>query len=147
MEIADYLVQLDEGGTTVLKTPFSLHHWKSTPYHSTISTSPIPSTYQSDPQDSDNPSLHQASTFQADKGTGHGDVTSSTIWACFLDILLTMLHNDSLQNPSILYCENGCQYQMQEIAYVDDIESSTFTSTAMHVKYPTHSFLSMSFSL
>jgi hypothetical protein len=85
-------------------------------------------------QDSDNPSLHQTSTFQADNSTGQGNVTSSAIWAFFLDILLTMLHNDSLQNPSMLYGENGRQYPMQEIAYVDDIESSTFTSTAMQRK-------------
>ena len=133
-EIADYLVQLDEGGTTVLKTPFSLHHWKASPYQSTISTTPIPSTYQSEATDSDNPSLHKIPTFQAENGTGQGDVTSSTIWACFLDILLTMLHNDSLHNPSMLYGENGHQYPMQEIAYVDDIESSTFTSPAMQRK-------------
>ena len=143
--IADYLVQLDEGGTTVLKTPFSLHHWNEAPYQSAISTSPTPSTYHQAGQgigvgvglsnpNSDNPSVLQTSTFQADNGTGQGDVTSSTIWACFLDILLTMLHNDSLKNPSLLYGEHGRQYHMQEIAYVDDIESSTLSATAMQRK-------------
>ena len=45
-----------------------------------------------------------------------------------------MLHNDSLSNPSALYGENGRQYHMQEIAYVDDIESSTLSSTAIQRK-------------
>jgi hypothetical protein len=45
-----------------------------------------------------------------------------------------MLHNDSAKNPQLLYGENGHQYHMQEIAYVDDIESATFSSEAIQRK-------------
>ncbi len=101
-DIADYLVQLDEGGTTILKTPYSLHHWLSVPYQSTIAESPIPSTYQATYSDPEFPlHQHQMPTFQAANGPCQGDVASSTIWACFLDTVKTVDSTICKKSPTL----------------------------------------------
>lgn len=120
-DIADYQVQhLMNSEQQSLKHCYPYITGICPIYQSTISESQIPSTYQ----EFEETSLHLTSTFLADNGTGQGDAISSTIWACFLDILLTTLRIDSLANPCLLYSENGHQYHMQEVAYVDDIVSS-----------------------
>eukprot|EP01041_Mallomonas_annulata_P042181 gene42181-biopygen8940 len=71
--------------------------------------------------------------FDAERGTGQGDVTSPLCWTALFDILLRML-DAADRDPFMCRGANGRLYRAGETAFVDDMESTTATNMAMQIK-------------
>eukprot|EP01041_Mallomonas_annulata_P042177 gene42177-biopygen8671 len=71
--------------------------------------------------------------FDAERGTGQGDVTSPLCWTALFDILLRML-DAADRDPFMCRGANGRLYRAGETAFADDMESTTATNTAMQIK-------------
>ena len=109
--LLQWLVGMDEGGMTVVRTPHAVSTWNRTgrqgfrnrgkrksqtvideQYRCPGTTSPT-SAGQEQGETADE---NMADGFLATRGTGQGDVTSPTCWAALFDILLTALHMDMM---------------------------------------------------
>eukprot|EP01041_Mallomonas_annulata_P042200 gene42200-biopygen10916 len=62
-------------------------------------------------------------SFEAERGTGQGDVTSPLCWTVLFDILLKMLDNIDCE-PFSCRAEEGTLYSAGETAFADDMEST-----------------------
>jgi len=67
---AQWLVDLDEAGYTIVRTPFALERWD---LHGLLGVQPF--------------------AFNPERGTGQGDIHSPFTWLEVLDVLLTMLEH------------------------------------------------------
>ena len=74
-QIADFLVKLDEKGTTIVRTPHSLQVWKKKKHSGFLSGNP----------------KKRKLCFDAARGAGQGDVGSPINWNAAFDILLCAL--------------------------------------------------------
>ena len=122
-EIAEWLVEIDESNTTIIKTPHATAKWDKQPYKNIHIIDDTPG--------STNPTTLPA--FTARRGTGQGDVVSPNVWIAFLDILLHMLDKGN-PSPTVTFGEGGNPRPAYDIAYVDDMESITTTNKEMQVK-------------
>ena len=104
LEIAQYLVELDIGGTTIVKTPFAQGQLKKQGISS-----------------------KEALGFTAETGCAQGDPQSAISWNTFIDILLVALHDKNPNNAHFLN-HHGLQVPQYQSAYVDDILSILYTS-------------------
>ena len=142
-----WLVGMDEHGTTIVRTPHSIGIWnnqgavgltrrtrKQRPrqvYDRFI----CPGTVLQ--QDSDDGQQEISGLgFHAIRGTGQGDVTSPTCWAAIFDILLTALHMDGHEQRTSQHVASDANrgYAAGETAYADDLLSCARTPEALQRK-------------
>ena len=142
-----WLVGMDEGGMTVVRTPHAVDVWnkvglsgfkKRSGFESRTSSGSGMSV-QGDTQDSDTGPKGgklQADGFVAERGTGQGDVTSPSCWAALFDILLTALHMDMVAaaHPKSVSAGSNGGYMEGETAYADDLLSCARTPEALQRK-------------
>ena len=144
-EWVQWLVGLDEKGTTTVRTPHAIDQWnKDGPSclrkrsRKKRDTTGFPE-YQCpgyvpklDDLSQDIPGLG----FQAIRGTGQGDVTSPTCWAAIFDILLTALHMDIQETRAAQHvaADSNQGYSEGETAYADDLLSCARTPEALQRK-------------
>ena len=144
-----WLVGMDEKGTTTVRTPHAIDIWnkqgaaglnrrtrKRINRGSNVferfrcpGTS-SPDVMNDEQQDVSGPGFH------AVRGTGQGDVTSPTCWAAIFDILLTALHMDIQAKRSSCYVASDANrgYEEGETAYADDLLSCARTPEALQRK-------------
>ena len=90
-DVADWLVDMDVNGVTVVRSPFSQARWEEDAYMPVRSFSFPPSTTKM-------PLVYPKNTVQpfvCDRGTGQGNTDSPTCWNAVFDIALTALSLDS----------------------------------------------------
>jgi hypothetical protein len=107
-EIATYLVGLDRGGTTVIRTPYTEKRFRKRGYAQSIPA------------------------FQAEVGTGQGDVGSPLNWIAFFDILLCALSSLNGERPMIRLSQQ--LLSTIETGYADDLVSGEATLQSLQRK-------------
>jgi hypothetical protein len=113
-DVAAYLVGLDTAGTTVIRNPYTeLRYRRRGRATFTRQHKPTPS-------------------FQAEVGTGQGDVGSPLNWIAFFDILLCALELDTTDQP--LFRANGQLYAARDTGYADDLVSAKSTLAGLQAK-------------
>ena len=133
-----WLVGMDEGGMTVVRTPQAVNTWNKTgrqgfrnrgkrirqtlidEQYRCPGTTPRRPDEQEQVETADE---NMADGFIATRGTGQGDVTSPTCWAALFDILLTALHMDMKEATHNKHVSSGSNtgYMEGETAYTDDL--------------------------
>jgi len=112
--IASYLVGLDQGGTTVVRTPYTEKRFRRHGYSTfTKHHAPTPS-------------------FEAEVGTGQGDVGSPLNWIAFFDILLCALEKPDENRPFIRFCHR--LLHITDTGYADDLVSGESTLAGLQRK-------------
>ena len=119
--VADWLVDMNVNGVTVVRSPFSQARWEEDAYMSVRSFSFPPSTTKM-------PLVYPKNTVQpfvCDRGTGQGNTDSPTCWNAVFDIALTALSLDSQLRgmEHFATAANGNTMQTSEIGYADDLVS------------------------
>ena len=117
-----WLVGLDVGGTTTVRTPHAINIWNTAGVKGLRQRTCRRSETRC-PDDASNAG-YIAEGFHAVRGTGQGDVTSPTCWAAIFDILLTALHIDIQDTCRHVSSEANHGYEEGETAYADDLLSS-----------------------
>jgi len=101
IEIAQWLVDLDEAGFTIVRTPFALERWD---LHGLLGLQPL--------------------AFNPERGTGQGDIHSPFTWLAVFDVLLTMLENTpTSEHHFLLRKPDGSTYTARDICFADDLQS------------------------
>eukprot|EP01042_Synura_sphagnicola_P036331 gene36331-biopygen2414 len=99
--IAQWLVDLDKAGYTVVRTPFALARWD---LHGLLGVQPF--------------------AFNPERGTGQGDIHSPFTWLAVFDALLTMLeHTPPSEHQFFLRQPDGSTYTARDICFSDDLQS------------------------
>ena len=119
--MADWLVDMDVAGVTVVRSPFSQARWEEDAYMSVRTFSVAPST-------SKQPMVYLKAAvqpFTCDRGTGQGNSDSPTCWSAVFDIALTALSLDSQFRGTEHFATaaNGNTMQSSTIGYADDLVS------------------------
>jgi hypothetical protein len=113
-EVAAYLVGLDTEGFTVIRNPYTeLRYRRRGRGTFTRRHKPTPS-------------------FQAEVGTGQGDVGSPLNWIAFFDILLCALELDTVDQP--LFRASGKLHVSRDTGYADDLVSAKSTLGGLQAK-------------
>ena len=68
-------------------------------------------------------------TFNPERGTGQGDISSPHTWVAVFDILLRALE-EVKSEPFLLDCTGGGMYPAPEVGYADDLISHGLTTGA-----------------
>ena len=98
------MVGLDTHGTTVVRTPYTERRYRRRGLR----------TFNS--------KMHRHTpSFEAEVGTGQGDVGSPLNWIAFFDILLCALDSDSTDRPMVR--AKGKVHQTRDTGYADDLVS------------------------
>lgn len=106
-DVATYIVGLDTSGTTVIRNPYTERRYRKRGRSTFLRRhQPTPS-------------------FQAEVGTGQGDVGSPLNWIAFFDILLCALELDTTDQP--LFRANGQLHVARDTGYADDLVSAKST--------------------
>eukprot|EP01042_Synura_sphagnicola_P036407 gene36407-biopygen4424 len=101
LAIAQWLVDLDEAGYTIVRTPFALKRW-----------------------DLQGLAGAQQFAFNPKRGTGQGDIHSPFTWLAVFDVLLTMLENTPTSDHHFLLRRpDGSHYAARDICFADDLQS------------------------
>eukprot|EP01034_Spumella_vulgaris_P029001 gene29001-35972_t len=133
LDIALWLVELDRSGVTVVRTPAARRAWKDMHYQGVRAAV---GRYSRNMQPMTPNALLSAilvEAFEAERGTGQGDVTSPLCWTALFDILLKML--DSIDaDPFQCRGAAGVLYSAGETAFADDMESTAKTNKGMQQK-------------
>eukprot|EP01041_Mallomonas_annulata_P042122 gene42122-biopygen5635 len=133
LDIALWLVELDRSGVTIVRTPAAKKAWKDRHYQGIQAPGNLYSASMRPITPNQLLSAVLAEAFDAERGTGQGDVTSPLCWTALFDILLRML--DAVdRDPFMCRGANGRLYCAGETAFADDMESTTATNTAMQIK-------------
>eukprot|EP01041_Mallomonas_annulata_P006771 gene6771-biopygen3259 len=133
LDIALWLVELDRSGVTMVRTPAAKKAWKDRHYQGIQAPGNLYSASMRPISPNQLLSAVLAEAFDAERGTGQGDVTSPLCWTALFDILLRML--DAVdRDPFMCRGANGRLYCAGETAFADDMESTTATNTAMQTK-------------
>ena len=127
LEIAEWLTNMDIGGTTIVKTPYAQLVWDLLPYYAVDTKGDYPPGHEA----CEKPILE---SFDAIRGTGQGDVSSPPCWTAVMDIILTALRKLDHNNPAVAYyrADGPNLYASEESAYADDKESNC--SSAEHLQ-------------
>ena len=114
--LADYLVDFDDGGFTIISTPYtrSILHAKGIKGFSTCHT-------------------HKAPCFQAITGTGQGDIPSPINWNCFFDVLLWAL-DFITHSPFYFRGQDSKLVRAQDTGYADDLLSVSARLSGLQAK-------------
>ena len=101
LAIAQWLVDLDEAGYTLVRIPFALERWDLQGLTG----------------------AHQFA-FNPERGTVQGDIHSSFTWLAVFDVLLTMLENTPTSDHHFLLRRpDGSYYAARDICFLDDLQS------------------------
>ena len=101
LAIAQWLVDLDEAGYTIVRTPYALEKWDLAGLEGIRHLS-----------------------FNPERGTGQGDIHSPFTWLAVFDVLLTMLENTpSTEHQFLLRRPDGSLYVARDICFADDLQS------------------------
>eukprot|EP01042_Synura_sphagnicola_P001035 gene1035-biopygen1112 len=96
LEIAQWLVDFDEAGFTIVRTPFAVERWD---LHGLLGVQPF--------------------AFNPERGTGQGDIHSPFTWLAVFDVLLTMLeHTPPSEHHFILRKPDGSTYMARDICFL-----------------------------
>eukprot|EP01041_Mallomonas_annulata_P008426 gene8426-biopygen4060 len=133
LDIAMWLVELDRSGITMVRTPAAKTAWKDRHYQGIQAPANLYSASMRPISPNQLLSAVLAEAFDAERGTGQCDVTSPLCWTALFDILLRML-NAVDRDPFMCRGANGRLYRAGEMAFADDMESTTATNTAMQIK-------------
>ena len=125
--VAEYMVGLDMGGTTVIRTPYTERRYQRRG-HSTFTRS-----------------KRKTPSFVAEVGTGQGDVGSPLNWIAFFDILLCALDEDDTDRP--LLRAKGSLHRSRDTGYADDLVSITTTLSGLQRKADIVSAFAIMFGL
>ena len=124
-EIAQWLVDLDANGYTIVRTPHALAKW-----------------------DVEGLEGLKELSFNPERGTGQGDIHSPFTWLAVFDVLLTVL---DCQQPSPdqfhLYRPDGSSYPARPICYADDLQSFASTLSGLQHTADLVSVFAMVFNL
>jgi len=147
-EWVQWLVKMDENGTTTVRTPHSIKVWnkqgaagltRRSRKRRDLGTNVFdrfrcPGTTPRE-SNADQPEIAGLG-FHAVRGTGQGDVTSPTCWAAIFDILLTALHMDIQASRTNYHvsADGNRGYAEGETAYADDLLSCARTPEALQRK-------------
>ena len=113
IKIARWLVDLDEAGFTIVRTPFALERWD---IHGLLGFQPF--------------------AFNPERGAGLGDIHSPFTWLAVFDVLLTMPeHTPPSKHQFLLRQPDGSTYTARDICFADDLQSFLLHSG----RPPTHS--------
>jgi hypothetical protein len=120
-DIADWLVDMDVAGVTVVRSPFSQARWEEDAYMSIRSFSIPPSTAKTHMVYA----IDAVQPFTCDRGTGQGNTDSPTCWNAVFDIALTALSLDAQLRGTEHFATgtNGNSIRSSEIGYADDLVS------------------------
>ena len=120
-DVADWLVDMDVAGVTVVRSPFSQARWEENAYMSVRTFSVPPSTHKQSMVYSN----ESVKPFACDRGTGQGNTDSPTCWNAVFDIALTALSLDYQYRGTEHFATaaNGNTTQSSEIGYADDLVS------------------------
>ena len=129
LELANYLVDLDEGGRTIVSTPLTRRILRE----QGINGFAVDDTTQ-------------APCFIAEVGSGQGDIPSPFNWKAFFDILLVALAEDS-DTPFLVRSENHTLTPADETGYADDLLSSSGKLEGLQTKADMVSAFSIIFGL
>jgi ribonuclease HI len=115
--ISNFLVSLDEGGHTIVRTPYSQNKWNR-------------KRYAGFPEGTEKT---KALFLDAVRGTGQGDVGSPLNWDALFDILLCAL---SMVKENRFYTHGSTErlYPIPDIAYADDLLSGMSTMEGIQEK-------------
>ena len=129
MELANYLVDLDEGGRTIVSTPLTrrILREQGTRGFAVNDKTKTP-------------------CFIAGVGSGQGDIPSPFNWKAFFDILLVALAEDS-DTPFLVRSENHTLGPADETGYADDLLSSSGKLEGLQTKADMVSAFSIIFGL
>jgi len=101
LDIARWLVDLDEAGYTIVRTPHALEQWDLAGLDGIRHLS-----------------------FNPERGTGQGDIHSPFTWLAVFDVLLTMLEQtSSSEHQFLLRHPDGSLYVARDICFADDLQS------------------------
>eukprot|EP01042_Synura_sphagnicola_P036588 gene36588-biopygen10818 len=101
LDIARWLVDLDEAGYTIVRTPHALEQWDLAGLDGIRHLS-----------------------FNPERGTGQGDIHSPFTWLAVYDVLLTMLEQTpSSEHQFLLRHPDGSLYVARDICFADDLQS------------------------
>jgi len=101
VEIAQWLVDLDDSGYTIVRTPYALSQW-----------------------DIDGLEGIRDLSFNPERGTGQGDIHSPFTWLAVFDVLLTVLDHQPLSpHQFMLRRPDASLYPARPICYADDLQS------------------------
>eukprot|EP01041_Mallomonas_annulata_P042117 gene42117-biopygen5459 len=130
LDIALWLVELDRSGVTMVRTSAAKKAWKDRHYQGIQAPGNLYSASMRPISPNQLLSAVLTEAFDAERGTGQGDVTSPLCWTALFDILLRML--DAVdRDPFMCRGANERLYCAGETAFADDMESTTATNTAM----------------
>jgi hypothetical protein len=111
IEVATYMVSMDDGGITIVRTPFAERVWNQEGIHGFSASG----------------DKSKAEAFVPRSGTGQGNIDSPLVWTAFMDILLCALA--TVEESQFYVRANDSDGEgllmVQEIAYVDDLVSLT----------------------
>ena len=121
-QIAGWLAGMDVGGATAIRSPWALQTWWQHQYEGFATT----------------PSLDGPHTFQRERGTPQGDVTSPHNWTSFFDIALRALELDAGDPTSpahiLASATRPAGHRVSELAYADDLVSMAHTRAGLQRK-------------
>ena len=101
LDIAQWLVDLDDAGYTIVRTPYALEQWDLAGLDGVRHLS-----------------------FNPERGTGQGDIHSPFTWLAVFDVLLTMLEQTpSSEHHFLLRHPDGSLYVARDICFADDLQS------------------------
>ena len=114
--LADYLIDFDDGGFTIVSTPYTRSILRSKGIHGF-------STHDT----------RKAPCFQAVTGTGQGDIPSPINWNCFFDILLWVLASIA-HSPFYFRGQDSKLVRAQDTGYADDLLSVSARLSGLQAK-------------
>ena len=118
------LVDSNARTLTFIKSPAAVKHWNK---H--IKTHGKAQSYTAI-----DPFAAPAPPFNAKRGVGQGDVDSTLIWNCFMDILLCALDTTEKDIYKIKGQHDTIDCDCNSIAYADDMQSITASKEALQKK-------------
>ena len=137
-DIANWLVSMHEDGVTVIRSEQATEAFYTSAYNGIIHSQQNPPPDMGGRVNNDEQQYLDilAESFDAERGTGQGDIPSPTCWNAVLDILLAALRKDQSERPNQLAVQGGSgfSYPVNEIAYADDIESASRSAEDMQRK-------------
>ena len=121
-QIAGWLAGMDVGGATAIRSPWALQSWWQHQYEGFRTT----------------PSMDGPNTFQRERGTPQGDITSPHNWTSFFDIALRALELDARDPTSPAHIPASAVrpagHRVSELAYADDLVSMAHTRAGLQRK-------------
>ena len=126
LEVAEYMVHLDHGGTTVVKSPWATTNWTRDGYGAMQGNTPKEAKVRH--------KRRCVRVFRASRGAGQGDVSSPIVWAAAVDILNRALAMEGPLEGFYARMVDGEMELVIETTYADDMESKTATAAALQRK-------------